>query len=118
MKYILIILLLLISTITYAAQSIHPGTKKFCEKNWSKIIGWCFTSKWHKLKLPEAFKPHFCLPKRWGSVDVLAFQKISLDKETYFMIGHKVTYSKFRYEFYKAKELWGHGPYLYFKVKF
>jgi len=115
MRYVvlIILLLLLLPSTAYA----KPGYfQRFVAKSWTKTTGWCFSSKWRKL--PDWFKFHICIPRRWGAVDVCLMQKIEISKRINFMVGHKITYSKFRHEFVKEKEKWAHGPYLYYHLKF
>ena len=114
MRYILVVLsLLLMASIAEA----KPGYfHKYISKSWTKTTGWCFSSKWRKI--PEGLKLHICVPRRWGATDVCIMQKIKVNKRIYFMVGHKITFSRFRHEFRKKKEEWANGPYIYFNMKF
>lgn len=114
MRSILIIfLLMLMSTI---AEAKFKYFHKYISKSWTKTTGWCFGFKWRKI--PEGFKPHICVPRRWGATDVCIMQKIKLNRRICFMVGHKITFSKLRYEFIKKREEWANGPYIYFHLKF
>lgn len=115
MKRALVILFLLLIPLSIA-EAKSRYFHKFISKSWTKTTGWCFGSKWREL--PEWFKLRICVPRRWGAADVCIMEKIKINKRMYFMVGHKITYSKFRYEFMKKREEWANGPYVYFYMKF
>lgn len=115
MKYLFAILFILMISIPKAEANIKYFN---INTHWTKITGWCFTSTWRKLKLPDFIKIHICMPKRWDAVDVCILQRMEIGKDTYIMVGHKVTYSNLIYEFLKIKENWAHGPYVFLDIKF
>ena len=114
MRFVLIVLLLLIPSAVCSSPRFFSKNQLF-SRTWTKTTGWCFSSKWRKL--PKWFKPHVCVPKRWGAADACVLQKINVNKNAYFLVGHKLTYAKFRYEFLKKKEQFAHGPYVHFHIK-
>ena len=112
LRYILIVLLLIIPSVVCAKPRFFS---KMWTKTWTKTTGWCFSSKLRKV--PKWLELYVCIPRRWGAADVCVLRKIKVNKNIHFMIGHKITYSRFRYEYIKNKKQWAHGPYVHFYMK-
>lgn len=115
MRYVLIILLLLLIPGAVCSSPRFFNKNQLFSKTWTKTTGWCFASRLKRL--PPWFGLNICVPRRWASADVCLLQKIRLNENAHLMVGHKLTYSRFRYEFMKAKKEFAHGPYIHFHIR-
>jgi len=109
----LIMTVLLLFTTSSEARSFRE-LRHYYAKSWSKTTGWCFKPMKKKWLKPV----HICMPRRWGAFDLYITVQIPLNKHARLLLGHQFTYSRYRYEYLKAKEETGHGPYVNFRWRF